>query len=69
MFKKAPRYIVVVTDGFRKFGLTIPLKNKDSQPLKDLFVNLLGTSWRKPKYIETVGRKGLVNTFLKYPQT
>ena len=50
---RSHRYILVVIDNFSKFGWTIPLKNKYSQPLTDAFSQTMGTSKRKPNLLKT----------------
>ena len=47
------RYVLVTIDNFSKFGWTSPLKNKNSQTIKDSFENILTNSKRKPNLIET----------------
>ena len=59
------RYVLVTIDNFSKYGWTIPLKNKNSQTIKDSFENILITSKRKPKLIETDGGKEFYNTIFQ----
>ena len=47
------RYVLVIIDNFSKFSWTVPLKNKNSQTIKDLFGNILINSKRKPCLIES----------------
>ena len=47
------RYVLVTIDNFSKYGWTIPLKNESAQTIKDSFENILITSKRQPKLIET----------------
>ena len=35
------RYVLVIIDSFAKYGLTIPLKNKNAQTIKDSFEKIL----------------------------
>ena len=42
------RYVLVIKDNFSKFGLTLPLKNKNAQTLEDSFENISINSNRKP---------------------
>ena len=55
------RYILVVIDNFSKFGWTIPLKNKYSESITDAFSQIIKTSKRKPKLLETDDGKEYVN--------
>ena len=59
------RYVLVTIDNFSKYGWTIPLKNKNSRTIKDSFENILITSKRKPKLIETDGGKEFYNTIFQ----
>ena len=47
------RYVLVVIGIFSKVGLTIPLKNKNAQKIKDGFENIITSSKRKTHLIET----------------
>ena len=47
------RYVLVIIDHFSKYGWTIPLKNKNAISIKDSFENILISSKRKPKLIES----------------
>ena len=58
---KGYRYILVVIDNFSKFGWTIPLKNKFSQPITDVFSEIIKSSNRKPNLLETDDGKEYVN--------
>ena len=61
------RYVLVIIDGFIKFGWTIPLKNKTAQTIKDSFENFLISSKRKPNLIESDRDKELYkNIFQKF---
>ena len=55
------RYVLVIMDNFSKFGWTIPLKNKNAQTIKGSFENILISSKRKPKLIETDRGKEFYN--------
>ena len=58
------RYVLVIIDNFSKYGWTVPLKNKNAQTIKDSFENILITSKRKPKLIESdKGREFYNNIF------
>ena len=59
------RYVLVVIDNFSKFGWTIPLKNKNSQTIKDSFENILINSKRKPNLIETDRGKEFYNNIFQ----
>ena len=58
---KGYRYILVVIDNFSKFGWTIPLKIKYAQSITDTFSQIVKSSKRKPKLIETDDGKEYVN--------
>ena len=47
------RYVLVIIDNFSKFGWTVPLKNKNSQTIKDSFESILINSKKKPNLIES----------------
>ena len=47
------RFVLVIIDIFSKYGWTIPPKNKNAQTIKDSFENILISSKRKPKLIES----------------
>ena len=55
------RCILVVVDNFSKFGWTIPLKNKYAQSITDAFSQIIKTSRRNPKLLETDDGKEYVN--------
>ena len=46
------RYVLVVIDNFSKFCWTIPLKNKNTQLIKDSFENILISSKTKSNRIK-----------------
>ena len=46
------RHVLVIIDNFSKFGLTVPLKNKNGQTIKASFERNLISSERKPGLIE-----------------
>ena len=62
------RYALIILDSFSKFGWTVPLKN--AQTIKDSFENIIISSTRKPKLIETDRGKEFYNNifqgFLNY---
>ena len=58
---KGCRYLLVVIDNFRKFGWTIPVKNKYAQSITDAFSQDIKTSRRKPNLLETDDGKEYVN--------
>ena len=61
------RYVSVIIDNFSKFGLTVLLKNKNAQTMKDSFENILITSKEKPNLIETDrGKEFYNNIFQKF---
>ena len=47
------RYVLVVIDNFSKYGWTTPLKNKNSETIKNFFEKFLISSKRKSKLTET----------------
>ena len=47
------RSVLVILDNFSKIGWTVPLKNKNSQTIKDSLENIIITSKRKPNLIES----------------
>ena len=55
------RYVFVIIGNFSKFGGTVPLKNKNAQMIKDSFANILISSKRKPKTLESDGGKEFYN--------
>ena len=59
------RYVLVIIDNFSKFGWTIPLKNKKSQTIKDSFENILISSKRSPKLIESDRGRELYNNIFQ----
>ena len=59
------RYVLVVIDDFSKFGRTIPLKNKNSQSIKNSFENILINSKRSPNLIESDRDKGFYNNIFQ----
>ena len=59
------RYVLVTIDNFSKFGWTIPLKDKNAQPIKDSFENILINSKRKPNLIETDRGKEFYNNIFR----
>ena len=61
------RYLLVIVDNFIKFGWTVPLKNKNSQTIKDSFENEIKNSKTKPHLIETDrGKEFCINIFQKF---
>ena len=59
------RYVLVTIDNFSKFGWTKPLKNKNAQPIKDSFENILITSKRKLNLIESDHGKEFYNNIFQ----
>ena len=59
------RYVLVTIDNFSKYGWTIPLKNKNSQTIKDSFENILISSKRKPNLIESDRGKEFYNNIFQ----
>ena len=59
------RYVLVTIDNFRKFGWTVPLKNKNAQTIKDSFENILISSKRKPNLIESDRGKEFYNNIFQ----
>ena len=61
---KGYRYCLIVIDNFSKYGWAIPIKNKNSQTIKDSFENILLSSKRKPNNLESDrGKEFYNNTF------
>ena len=58
-------YVLVIIDNFSKFGWTMPLKNKNTQTIKDSFGNILINSKRKPNLIETDRGKEFYNNIFQ----
>ena len=59
------RYVLVIIDNFSKNGWTIPLKNRNSQTIRNTFENILISSKRKPGLIETDRDKGFYNNIFQ----
>ena len=59
------RYVLVIIDNFSKFGWTILLKNKKALTIKVSFENILISSKRKPKLIETDRGKEFYNNIFQ----
>ena len=59
------RYVLVTIDNFSKYGWTMPLKNKNAQTIKDSFENILISSKRKPKLIESYRGKEFHNNIFQ----
>ena len=59
------RYVLVTIDNFSKFGWTVTLKNKNAQTIKDSFENIIISSKRKPKLIETDRGKEFYNNIFQ----
>ena len=59
------RYVLVIIDNFSKYGWTVPLKNKNSQTIKDSFENNLISSKRKPNLIQTDRGKEFYNNIFQ----
>ena len=57
------RYVLVVIDSFSKYGWTVPVRNKNAQTIEDCFENILISSNRKRKIIETDRGKEFYNNF------
>ena len=55
------RYVLVIIDGFSKFGWAIPLKNKNAQTIKDSFERIIISSKRSPNLLETDRGKEFYN--------
>ena len=54
------RYCLIVIDNFSKYGWAIPIKNKNSQTIKDKFSHILDK--RKPKNLESDRGKEFYNS-------
>ena len=59
------RYVLVTIDNFSKYGWTIPLKNKNSQTIKDSFEKILINSERKPNLLESDRGKEFYNNIFQ----
>ena len=59
------RYVLVVIDNFSKFGCTVPIKNKNTQTIKDSFENILISSKRSPNLIESDRGKEFYNNIFQ----
>ena len=59
------RYCLIVIDNFSKYGWAIPIKNKNSQTIKDTFEHILTTSKRKPKNLESDRGKEFYNSIFQ----
>ena len=59
------RCVLVIIDNFRKFGWTVPIKNKTAQTIKDSFENILISSKRRPNLIETDRGKEFYNNIFQ----
>ena len=55
------RYVLVFIDISSNFGWTVPLKNKDAQPITDAFLEIIKLSNRKLNRLETDDGKEYVN--------
>ena len=62
---KGYRYVLVVIDNFRKFGWTVPLRNKNAQTITNSSENILISSKRKPNLIETDRGKEFYNNIFQ----
>ena len=59
---KGYRYCLIVIDNFSKYGWAIPIKNKNSQTIKDTFSHILTISKRKPNNLESDRGKEFYNS-------
>ena len=59
------KYVLVTIDNFRKYGWTVPLKNKNAQTIKDSFENILINSKRSPNLIESDCGKEFYNNIFQ----
>ena len=59
------RYVLVIIDNFSKYGFTIPLKIKNALTIKDSFENIIISSKRKPKLIESDRGKEFYNNIFQ----
>ena len=59
------RYVLVIIDNFSKYGWTVPLKNKNTQTIKNSFENILISSKRSPNLIETDRDKGFYSNIFQ----
>ena len=61
---KGYRYCLIVIDNFSKYGWAIPIKNKNSQTIKDIFCHIFTVSNSKPKNLKSDrGKEFYNNTF------
>ena len=59
------RYCLIIIDNFSKYGWAIPIKNKNSQTIKDTFEHILTSSKRKPKNLESDRGKEFYNSIFQ----
>ena len=59
------RYVLVIIDNFSKYCWTIPLKNKNSQTIKDSFENVVKSSKRLPNLIKSDRGKEFYNNIFQ----
>ena len=59
------RYVLGTIDNFSKYGWTVPIKNKNAQTIKDSFENIIMSSKRKPKSIESDRGKEIYNNIFQ----
>ena len=52
---------MVIIDNFSKYGLTVPLKNKNAQTIKDSFENIIIFSKRSTNLLEGDRDRGFYN--------
>ena len=62
---KGFRYIFIIIDNFSKYLWAIPLKNKFSKTVTDVFSNIISTSKRKPIKIESDRGKEWYNSIFQ----
>ena len=63
--KRGYIYVIVIIDIFKKFGRTVPIKNKNAQTITNSFENILISSKRKPDLIETDRGKEFYNNIFQ----
>ena len=59
------RYVLFIIDFFSKFGWTVPLKNRNTQTLKDSFESIIIGSKRKQNLIESDRGKEFYNNLFQ----
>ena len=59
---RGSRFVLVIIDKFSKYGWTVPLKNKNTQTIKNSFENIIKSSKRSPNLLEGDRDGGFYNS-------